>query len=546
MYLQIHDLSKRYGVLTVLNGVSLTLDAGQRVGLVGANGVGKSTLIKIISGDIAPDGGAVRILPNIRVGSLAQDVGALRGTLGNLIDTALVHLRDLESQMRDLEIQMGDSTGAELDAVMTRYSEVSEAFEGAGGYDADLRTAAVLRGLGVDHLAHGRDVTTLSGGERTRVGLALLLLSAPDVLLLDEPTNHLDSAALTWLETALMAWKGAALIVSHDRAFLNHAVNQIIEIDEHTHTARSYTGDYDAYLETKHRERQQWEADWLEQQANLKDLRTAITDQRRAIHQTKATRKVEGDKFATSFFKGRTEIGITRKLDNLKERLERIESDPIAKPPKPLTFNATFDPRHLDSRAPLIASGLSKSYDGQPVLCDVSLALSLGQRAAIVGPNGAGKSTLLRILAGCEQPDAGDITRSGQTVIGYLDQHGGDFSPNLTVAQAYGLGLGGTDDAHVADLMTWGLFHYDEVRRPVGVLSVGQRRKLQIARLIGGGANVLLLDEPTNHLSFDVLEAFEAALRDFTGSIIAVTHDRRFLERFGGEVWELRDGQLHL
>lgn len=544
MFLQIHDLSKSYGTLTVLNDVHLTLSAGQRVGLVGANGVGKSTLIKIISGEIEPDTGTIRVMPNVRLGSLAQDVGALRGTLGDLIDSALAQLRALESEMRALEIQMGEVSGADLDAVLTRYGEVSDLFEKIGGYEAEQRISEVLRGLGVDHLGRERDVTTLSGGERTRVGLVLLLLSAPEVLLLDEPTNHLDSAALTWLEEAVRAWKGAALIVSHDRAFLNRAVNHIVEIDEHTHTTRSYTGDYDAYLETKRREREQWEADWQAQQAEIKDLYILIADERRAISQTKPTRKVAGDKFAMGFFKGRTEVAITRKLDNVKERLDRIESDPIAKPPKPLTFKGTFDPRQLDSRAPLVASGVSKSYDGQAVLNEVSLALLFGQRATIVGPNGAGKSTLLRILAGCEQPDGGDITRAKSAVIGYLDQHGGDFSPSLTVAQAYGIGMAGTDDAHVADLLNWGLFRYDEVRRPVGVLSVGQRRKLQIARLIGGGANVLLLDEPTNHLSFDVLEAFEAALRGFTGSIIAVTHDRRFLDRFGGEIWELRDGRL--
>lgn len=539
MLLQIKDLSKRYGTLIVLDGVSLDLDSGQRVGLVGANGVGKSTLIHIITGMVEPDGGTVRALPGVRVGSLPQDLGGLRGTLGDLISGALAHVHMLEAEMRALEAEMDGLSGDALTEVLARYGEVSTTFEQAGGYDLDQRTDEVMRGLGVGHLPTDRDISTLSGGERTRAALALLLLSAPDVLLLDEPTNHLDQAALAWLESTVAAWKGAALVVSHDRAFLNRAVNQIVEIDEHTHTARAYTGDYDAYLVTKHREREQWEADWLAQQADLKELRIAVSDQQRAINQTKATRKVGGDKFAKGFFKGRTEVAITRKLDNVKERLARIEADPIAKPPKPLAFNATFDPRQLDTRAPLVASGICKQYGGRIILDGVSLALGTGQRLALVGPNGAGKSTLLRILAGLEKPDGGEVIRSAQTVIGYLDQHGGGLDPSLTVAQAYGLGLPGTDDAHVADLLNWGLFRYDEVRRPVGVLSVGQRRKLQIARLIVCGANVLLLDEPTNHLSFDVLEAFEAALDGFTGAVLAVSHDRRFLERFDGETLAL-------
>lgn len=544
MFLLITHVHKRYGTLTVLNEVNLTLSAGERIGLVGANGVGKSTLLKIITGELPADSGSVRVMPHVRVGSLAQDVGALTGTLGDLIDAALAELRALEAEMRALEEGMSDAAGAELDGLLTRYGEVSDAFERAGGYESDVHIAEVLRGLGVGHLGRERDVTTLSGGERTRVGLALLLLRAPDVLLLDEPTNHLDAAALMWLEETLRVWKGAALIVSHDRAFLNHVVNQIVELDEHTHAVRAYTGDYDTYLAIKRREREQWEADWQAQQTEMKDLYGLIADERRAMSQTKPTRKVGGDKFAKGFFKGRTEVALTRKLDNVKERLERLQADAIAKPPKPLTFRGMFDPRTLESRAPLAATGVSKIYDGQVILCDVHLTLGAGQRAVIVGANGAGKSTLLRILAGCERPDSGDIVRAGSAVIGYLDQHGGQFDPTLTVAQAYGLGMGGNDDALVADLLNWGLFRYDEVRRPVGVLSVGQRRKLQIARLIGGGANVLLLDEPTNHLSFDVLEAFESALRGFTGGILAVTHDRRFLEQFGGEVWMLRDGRL--
>jgi macrolide transport system ATP-binding/permease protein len=542
MLLHITHLSKRYGTLTVLDSVSLSLYAGQRIGLVGPNGVGKSTLIHILTGAVTADDGQITPADGLRIGHLPQDLGALRGTLASLTHHALGHIHAMEAEMRALEHAISDASGAPLADLLDRYSTVSEAFELAGGYDLEARTAEVMSGLGVAHLPPDRDVTTLSGGERTRLSLALLLLSTPDVLLLDEPTNHLDAQALAWLEAALAQWRGAVLMVSHDRAFLNHTVTHIVELDEHTHRLRHYTGDYDAYRTAKQREREQWEADWQAQQDELKDLRIAVADQRRAMAQTKPTRKVGGDKFAKGFFKGRTEVGLTRKLDNLKERLARIEEDPIEKPHRPLTFRASFDPRRLDSRAPLTAAGICKQYAGTTVLSQVSLSLGIGQRVALVGPNGAGKSTLLRILAGLEIPDSGEIIRSGQTVIGYLDQHGGDFDPHLTVAQAYGIGLDGSDDAHVADLLNWGLFRYDEVRRPVGVLSVGQRRKLQIARLIASGANVLLLDEPTNHLSFDVLEAFETALDGFKGAILAATHDRRFLERFGGEVWRLQAG----
>jgi macrolide transport system ATP-binding/permease protein len=544
LVLTVETLQKSYGLQTVLHNVSFTLATGQRIGIVGANGVGKSTLAHIIAGQIEADGGTVRLHPSARLGYLPQDDSNLTGTLQSQIEGALAHLTALENEMRALEARMSDATGEALDAVLARYGEATDAFERGGGWDAEARVGQVLAGLRIDYLPRGRDLATFSGGERARVQLALLLLSAPDVLLLDEPTNHLDAASLDWLEDYVGEYPGAALIVSHDRAFLNAVVTSILEIDEHTHAAKPYTGDYDAYVRAKQIERVRWQQEWEQQQDEIKELRIAAADEIRAMGQTKATRKVGGDKFAKGFFKARTETGITRKLDNVKARLERIEADPVSKPPKPLQFNPSFDPASLDSRSPLFVSGVSKSYGARTILRDVTFTLNARSRIAIVGPNGAGKSTLLRILAGVEAPDRGEVSVNPQVQIGYLDQDGEDLNDDVTVVEAYGEGIEGTDQAHVSDLLVSGLFRYDEVRRPVNVLSGGQRRKLQIARLIAMRANLLLLDEPTNTLSFDVLEAFEAALRDFPGPVIAATHDRRFLESFGGEIWELRDGLL--
>ena len=544
LVLTVENLQKSYGLQTVLHNVTFALATGQRIGIVGANGVGKSTLANIIAGQIEADGGTVRLQLAARLGYLPQDDSNLTGTLQTQIDGALAHLTALENEMRDLEVRMSDATGEALDAVLARYGEATDAFERAGGWDAEARVGQVLAGLRIDHLPRSRDLATFSGGERARVQLALLLLSAPDVLLLDEPTNHLDAASLDWLESYVGAYSGAVLIVSHDRAFLNAVVTSILEIDEHTHAAKPYTGDYDAYVRAKQIERVRWQQEWEQQQDEIKELRIAAADEVRAMSQTKPTRKVGGDKFAKGFFKGTTEVSITRKLDNVKARLARIEADPVPKPPRPLQFNPAFDPASLDSRSPLFVSGVNKSYGSRAILRDVTFTLNARSRIAIVGPNGAGKSTLLRILAGVETPDRGEVSVNPQVQIGYLDQEGEDLNDSATVVEAYGEGIEGTDQAHVSDLLISGLFRYDEVRRPVNVLSGGQRRKLQIARLIAMRANLLLLDEPTNTLSFDVLEAFEAALRDFPGPVIAATHDRRFLESFGGEIWELRDGLL--
>lgn len=544
LVLTVENLEKSYGVQTILQGVSFTLATGQRIGVVGANGVGKSTLAQIIAGRIESDSGTRWLHPSARLGYLAQDDGALTGTLQTCIDAALAHLNALETEMRALEVQMSDLTGEALEAVLARYGAATDAFERAGGWDVGARVGQVLAGLRIDHLPRDRDLATFSGGERARVQLALLLLSAPDMLLLDEPTNHLDAASLAWLEGYVGAYTGAVLIVSHDRTFLNAVVTSILEIDEHSHAAKSYMGDYDAYLRAKRIERVRWQQEWEQQQDEVKTLRLAAADEIRAMGQTKATRKVGGDKFAKGFFKARTESGITRKLDNVKMRLERIESDPVPKPPEPLRFSPAFDPAALNSRSPLVVSGISKSYGARTILREVAFALHARSRIAIVGPNGAGKSTLLRILAGLEAPDSGEVNLNPQVQVGYLDQEGRDLKNDLSLVEAYGEGMAGTEQAHISDLLVSGLFRYEELRRPVGVLSGGQRRKLQIARLIAMRANLLLLDEPTNTLSFDVLEAFEAALHDFAGPVIAATHDRRFLERFGGDIWEVRGGLL--
>ncbi|MBC6956108.1 MAG: ABC transporter ATP-binding protein [Chloroflexi bacterium] len=543
--LQIEHLTKTYGPLTVLNDISMTLAPGQRVGVVGANGVGKSTLLKIITGELEPDGGRATLRPGVRLGYLPQDDSALEGTIGALIEQAFADLRAMEAELRTLETDMGSLTGDALGELLDRYGELTDAFERAGGWDADARVGVVLAGLRIDHLPRDRDVRSLSGGERARLQLALLLLSAPDALLLDEPTNHLDVDSMTWLEGCVRDQRGAVLMVSHDRAFLNATVTSIIEIDEFSHRAKQYTGSYDDYLRAKTRERQRWEQEYAAQQDEIKDLRIAIHDEIRAMSQTKPTKKVGNDKFAKAFFKGRTEVHLTRKLDNVKERLARIEADPIPRPPRPLMFRPDFDPRALRGQFAITVSGVSKGYGPRRVIEDVSLSVAPDARIAIVGPNGSGKSTLLRMIVGIEAPDSGEVHISPQVQLGYLDQFGADLDDSQTVVDAYIDGGDLPEQAAISDLLVSGLFRYDEVRRTVGMLSGGQRRKLQIAKLIRQQANVLILDEPTNTLSFDVLEAFEDALRGFTGAIIAATHDRRFLEGFGGTVLTMGNRQLN-
>ncbi|MCI0348598.1 MAG: ATP-binding cassette domain-containing protein, partial [Acidobacteriales bacterium] len=279
MFLTISNITKTYAFHQVLNQASLTLNAGERIGLVGANGVGKSTLLKIVTGEIEADSGSVMLIPGAKIGYLPQAIAGFEGkTLADLVADSMRYLRELEGRMRALEQQMESASDDALDAVMMEYGEASEQFERHGGYEIDHRVDTVLDGLRVGHIPRERQLATLSGGEKARVGLAMLLLKAPDVLLLDEPTNHLDFASLNWLEGYLQGYRGGILIVSHDRQFLNRTVNAIVELDEHTRTTKRYSGNYDAYHQAKVQERRTWEIEYERQQEEIKALRIEIKE----------------------------------------------------------------------------------------------------------------------------------------------------------------------------------------------------------------------------------------------------------------------------
>lgn len=545
MMLTLSQITKSYGYQTVLAGVSLTLHDEQRVGLVGANGVGKSTLLKIIAGEVEADSGTVLLESHRRIGYLAQVIQSAHGyTLADLITASQAHIYALESQLRDLEAQMASSDAATRDAAMTHYGDVLDAFERYGGYELDSAVDRVFAGLRVSHLPRDRAFNTFSGGEKARVGLALLLLQAPDLLLLDEPTNHLDWESLAWLEGYLSGYRGAALIVSHDRLFLNRTVNVIIEIDEHSRTSKRYTGDYDHYRQVKARAQAQWVADYASQQDEIKRLRIEVKE---VSHRNSNYRAhADNDKFVRNIKIATHDQTVSRRVRQAQEKLDRILRDPIPAPPDALHFRAEFDAQALNGRYPLMVSGLSKRYaaDLPPVLDAVSFSISQNSRVALVGENGAGKSTLLRLLMGIEAPDRGEVQFSAGVRVGYLDQENSQLNLDLTLAAACADGLTETEQQIKAILLRSGLFHVDDLEKRVGDLSVGQQRKLQIARLMIGKANVLILDEPTNHISFEVLESLETALQTFNGAVLVATHDRRFLERFDGEIWRLHAGQL--
>jgi macrolide transport system ATP-binding/permease protein len=544
LLLTARHLTKSYGAQTILRDCSLILNRGERVGIVGANGAGKSTLLKLLAAVEAPESGEIIRAAGLELGYLPQSMPDFAGqTIADLLAEALGALRQLEARMRALEEAMATAEGDALSHALEEYGEVAMRFQERGGYELEHRIDRVLAGLGLAALPRERLVATLSGGERARVGLAALLLRAPDALLLDEPTNHLDFASIGWLEDYLASYPGAVAIVSHDRQFLNRTVTQILEVDDIARTLKSYTGAYDAYAAAKRAERAQWEEEYACQQEELNELRRRIREAARSVaphnrqpkDSFRAAYNAHGEKVADA---------ISRNVRNAEERLARIESDPVSKPPKPLYFQPRFRGEELRAREIVHAEGLRKAHGGRVLFDDFSFILEPGARVLLAGPNGAGKTTLLRLLLGLEAPDAGSVRLAPGAEVGYLPQDPALADAERTVLETYRAGRVGYEARFIASLLGNGLFRLEDTTKRLRVLSLGQRRKLEIARMVANGPNVLLLDEPTNYISLDILEAFEAAVLAFPGPVIAVSHDRWFIERFGGEVWHLADGAL--
>ncbi len=505
--LTITNLYKSYGHIPVLNGVSFSMNTGMRAGLVGTNGVGKSTLLKILAGLESIDSGKVVLSPAIRSGYLPQNLPSLtEQTIDELVMQSAGQLNEVEICEIDHEI------------------------------------ASLMNGLGIGYLERSRYIQTLSGGEKTRVNLAIILLKSPDIMLLDEPTNNLDDECLDWLEGYLRSYKGALLVASHDRQFLNNVANLIFEIDEYTHQLKKYNGNYDDYKYAKAKERDKWEREYRSQQEEIKELRKIIKSTGRSTGYDFKVR--DNDKFIKGFKRGRVDHMASRLIHNAEERLNRILDNPILRPPKPLRIQPNIQIQDIKSSEVIRITSINKSYGKRIILSDISFSLRHDSRVTIVGPNGAGKTTLIKIITGKIKPDSGDIHFSPSARLGILEQEPLLINTDKTLLEYYREGFTGIDEDFIFGLVTCGLFRYEELKKNAGQLSLGQVRKLQIARMIAAQPNVLILDEPTNHISLDVLESFEAAIGEFQGPVLAVSHDRRFIQQFNGEIWELHEGRL--
>ena len=515
--LALQDVRKSFGTHEVLKSVSFTLQEGERMGMVGVNGSGKSTLMKIIAGLESADSGSVNMQKGLRIGYLAQQ-GELTGneTVLETLESVFEPQRRMEAEMRALEQEMAVS-GTDPEALRIlggRYDALTREFERSNGYGWRSSVQGVLAGL---KLREYRDMKTglLSGGERTRLCLGRMLLTEPDLLLLDEPTNHLDLKSIAWLEEYLAAFRGAVLVISHDRYFLDRVCGRMAELL--MGSIETYDGNYTEYLEK----------------------RTAVYEIRMKAWQLQQKEIAREQAIIATYRRFNREKSI-KAAESREKRLEKIER--LEKPQEEGTVRFRFETRRRTGDDVLITEGLRKGYGERVLFQDLKMHVRAGDRIALIGDNGTGKSTLLKCLTGEEKPDGGTIRWGTGVDLGYYDQHQAGLHEHKTVLDEVWDRFPRMEQHEVRGALGLFLFTGDDVFAPVSTLSGGEKGRVALTELMLRKDNVLLLDEPTNHLDMDSREVLESALSDFPGTIIAVSHDRYFINRFAEKVWVL-DGQ---
>lgn len=533
--LSIHNLYKNYGIQPILQNINFNINTGERIGLIGPNGSGKTTLMRILTGIENPDTGIVSSThPNLRIGYLAQGMLFDEGqTLQSTLSLNHVSETDLETEITSL----ASALAADPDnlAIQAKYDFTLKQLSADNN-----QPSSILAPLGLSNIPMTTPISHLSGGQKTRLMLARVLLDEPQLLLLDEPTNHLDIEMLEWLEGWLNRFPGAMLIVSHDRAFLDHTVESILDLNPETHTIKAYKGNYTEYIEQYLRAQNKQLSTWRDQEYEIRRMK-------QDIHQTKQqSLRVEMSTTPRTPGVRRIAKKVAKKALSREKKLDRyLESDERVEKPKPSwQLKLEFEASDNISKHVLIIDNFAIGYNkDKPLLSNLNLQIRAGQHIVLTGPNGAGKTTLIRTIAGKLEPLAGSMKLGQSVKLGYMTQEQELLDPNMSALQTI-QSVATFNETEARNFLHYFLFEDDDPLRPSRELSYGERARLQLGVLVAQGCNFLLLDEPINHLDIPSRARFEEALANFKGTILAVVHDRYFIEQFASDVWTVKDGKI--
>lgn len=519
MILNCHDLSKSFDGKDVLKGVSFHIEDNEKAAIVGINGAGKTTLIRMIIGELTPDTGTVTLSKDTSVGYLAQN--QIIDSAHSIYEELREMKRDvieLEKEIRKAESDMNTLRGEDLDKLMERYAQMNHEFQLKNGYAWESEVIGVAKGLGFCEEEFDKRISTLSGGQKTRVALGKLLLQSPDLIILDEPTNHLDMNSIKWLEGYLMNYKGAVLIVSHDRYFLDRIAQKVIEIDQSS--ADVYVGNYTAYAKKREQIRAAKLKAYLNQQAEIKHQEEVI-DKLKQFNREKSIKRAES-------------------REKMLDKIERLEKPTEVRDDMRITLTPSCvsgnDVMHVDS--------IAKSFGSEKLFENISFDIKRGEKVAIIGDNGTGKTTMLKIINGMESLDDGEITLGVKVHIGYYDQEHQVLHDNKTLFEELSDAYPSMNNTEIRNTLAAFLFTGDDVFKRIGDLSGGEKGRVSLAKLMLSEANFLILDEPTNHLDITSKEILEDAISGYEGTVLYVSHDRYFINKTATRILDLTHGRM--
>lgn len=521
MILALNKIEKAFGTDVILENISFNIEDGEKVALVGVNGAGKSTLFKIITGEYSADNGEVVIPKNTTIGYFSQnlDIDTDKTVYAELL-TVFEPVMAIENRMRHMEEQMANLKGEQLQELMNDYDELSLELENINGYEYESRLRGVIKGLGFSDDESVQVINELSGGQKTRVALGKLLLSAPDILLLDEPTNHLDIDALNWLEDYLKSYKGAVIAVSHDRFFLDRVANKVIELENKK--SKVYYGNYSYYAGKKIIDREIEYKKYINQQKEIK-------------HQQDVIKKLKE-------FNREKSIKRAESREKALDKMEKI-SAPENLPEK---MHFKIKPEKESGNDVLAVENIAMSFDDTKLFENITFDIKKGERVALIGPNGIGKTTLFRIILNRITPKNGSVKTGASVIIGYYDQEQSDLNLNKTIFDEISDNYPDLTNTKIRNVLAAFVFTGDDVFKTISTLSGGEKGRVALAKIMLSNANFLILDEPTNHLDINSKEILENVLKDYEGTVLYISHDRYFINSTATRIVELTPNKANI